>query len=357
MRSLYCTADQVATPTGGGAVTANEIEALGAVSQELVILSARELQPALYAQPESPFAYDHFALHRVQEMGNFDLAHFYSGTFSNTVRWLKSQGGVVTYTVPAHDRRVTVEEHRLQGLDYPYPHISDDRLWRLFSRGYRDADIVVAPSSLAARFLEAEGCQDVRVIPHGCWPPERVAGMPQEFTAGYLGQVGIDKGLIYLLKAWESLNYRDATLVLAGPGTDSLGPYIQANVNGGKIKLLGFVPDVSAFYASVSVYVQCSVCESFGIEILEALACGRPVIASEGAGASELVEEGMGFRAPIRDPAAIARAIAWCRQHRGSLAEMGQKGRKKAEEYSWLKIRSKYQQMWATVCPSDPDGR
>lgn len=347
LRSLYCTADSIGTATGGGVVTRNESEALRAISDSMVALGEAELAPSRYRQPDSVFLFDYLAFWRVRDE-RFDLAHLYSGGFPHTVRWLKEHGARVAYTVPAHDRRTTIEEHVLQGMEYPYHNISDENLWAIFSQGYREADVVVAPSSAAAKFLEIEGCQNVAVIPHGCHLPERVPPLPESFNVGYMGQAGPDKGVTYLLKAWEMLNYNDATLVLASRHEDYLRSYIQRNIRRGRFKVLGFVPDLADFYEQVSVYAQPSICESFGIELLEAFAHARPVIASEGAGASELIEEGTdGWVVPIRSPQAIAERIEQARRSR--LAEMGLRCRERAAEFTWDRIRGRYQQVWRGV--------
>lgn len=351
MRSLYCTADKIGTETGGGVVTKNELEALRSVSDDVFVLSYDQLNPAGFHQPDSVFLFDYLALQQIKNK-HFDLAHFYSSTFTQTVSWLKSKGTQVTYTVPFHDRKTTVEEFHRLGLEYPFPHIKDDDLWSIFSEGYRLADKVIAPSKRSAQLLRDEGCQDVVVIPHGVNIPNEVKPIPNEFKVGYLGAYGPDKGVLYLLQGWATLNYPDAELVLAGPGSGSLEPFVRQVANQGRFALLGYVNDVTDFYNQISVYCQPSVCESFGIEILEAIARGRPVIASEGAGASELIEDGVeGFVVPIRDPQAIAEKIDWFRKNSEKMVEMvlalfSRNARKKAENYTWDKIRKRYIEIW-----------
>ncbi|MDP2663603.1 MAG: glycosyltransferase, partial [Dehalococcoidia bacterium] len=338
-RAAYITADMVGTPTGGGGVTQNESLALTefAGGDRCVVLDAKDLSPAVYQQPDSVFLPDYFALWGTRGRP-LDLAHFYSGTFSQTVHDLHQKGVRVTYTVPAHDRSRTVEEFHRLGLVYPYPHIADPSLWVWFSQGYREADVVIAPSQASAEFLQDEGCRDVRVIPHGHTPPapDKVLPIGPQFAAGYLGQIGPDKGLVYLVRAWSELGDGQASLVIAGAGTDTLGSMISGSAGHGRFSLLGWLPDKSQLYNQVSVVVQPSVCESFGIEVLEAWSYGRPVIVSQGAGVWELVEEGVdGWVVPIRDPHAIAERLDWCRRHPVELRAMGEKGRQKSERYTW----------------------
>ncbi|MBA7568757.1 putative glycosyltransferase EpsD [subsurface metagenome] len=345
MKSLYCTTDMVGAETGGGIVTRNELGALRSMSEVKLLLRQDRIAPARFHQPESPFLYDYFALSLISSSFKYDLAHFYSGTFSQTIRWLKAQGTKVTYTIAAHDRKTSIEEFGRLGLEYPFLHISDDFLWALYSEGIRLADVVITPSEKSAKLLKSEGCQNVVVIPHGVNLPQEVSPIPEQFDVAYLGQCGPDKGLLYLIQGWGMLNYPDSRLILAGRGTEELETFIRQITDRGNFVLLGQVPDVSDVYHACSVYVQPSVTEGFGIEILEAMSYGRPVIASQGAGASELVGDS-GFIVPIRDPGAIAEHIDWLKRNAAETRAMGQKAREKARKYTWAKIRAVYAKMW-----------
>ena len=353
--ALYVCAEEIQEGSGGGLVVTQERQALGALGFDRVFtLSGQEIDPLAHSLSQTPFLNDMLAAEWVwtwlQERDpeyKPVLAHFYSGTFSTTVRHLKARGVPVSYTIPAHDRRVTIEEHKNLTGGYPWPHIGDDFLWKIFSAGYREADLVIAPSKSSAAFLSAEGCRNVQVIPHGCHLPDRVEPLPQAFAAGYMGQVGVDKGLVYLFRAWGKLNYPDATLILAGVGSEQLRFFISQSAGGGKFSVWGYIPEVSKLYNAISVYVQPSVCEGFGIEVLEAFAHGRPAIVSQGAGAADVVSEGVdGWVVPIRDPDAIAERLDWCRRNPVKLAEMGKKAREKAGGYTWEKIRERYKDAW-----------
>ena len=348
-KSLYCTSDLIGTSTGGGIVTFNELEALKCVSDEVFILSAKELSPSKFRQPESPFLYDYFALSQIKNK-HFDLAHFYSGTFSNTISWLKSRGTKVCCTIAAHNRKVSIEEFGRLGLEYPFHHIKDDDLWSIYFEGCSLANVIIAPSKLSADFLRAEGCKNVVVIPHGYTMPDKVEPIPEKFDVAYLGVFGPDKGLVYLIQAWSMLNYNDSKLILAGRGTEQLEPMIRGLVNQGEFCLLGFVENRSEVFNAASVMIQPSVCEGFGIPVVEAMAHGRPVIATEGAGASELIDNGInGFVVPIRDPRAIADKIDYLKRNPNKVKEMGKNARRKSKDYTWDKIRRKYIEIFSSL--------
>lgn len=349
MKSLYCTADTIGTETGGGIVTRNELEVLKSVSEVELVLDRDSIIPTRFQQPDSPFLFDYFALEQIWDK-HFDIAHFYSGTFTLTVKHLKDKGTKVSYMVPAHDREVSLAEFLRLGLNYPYPHIRDENLFHILTEGYRLADVVIAPSTKSAELLRLQGCQNVIVIPHGLNWPRNVKSIPDRFNVAYLGAIGPDKGLMYLIQAWGVLDYSDSWLVLAGAGTETLDGFIRQLTDKGSFTLQGRVADVADIYNECSVYVQPSVTEGFGLEILEAMAYGRPVIASEGAGASELIEDGVtGFVVPIRDPQAIADRIDWLKQNRDRIPEMGQKARAKARNYTWDKVRKKYARVFSSL--------
>jgi glycosyltransferase involved in cell wall biosynthesis len=348
MKSLYCTADKISMDTGGGVVAANELEALRSLSDDVFVLSRDNIDPALFKQPVSPFLEDYFALQRIKDK-HFDIAHFYSGCFSETVRYLKEHSTKVSYTIAAHDRHLSIEEFQRLGMEYPFHNISDDDLFQIYTEGYRLADVVIASSNKSAEILKSDiGCKNVTIVPHGCDLPKEIKPIPNEFRVGYLGAYGPDKGVLYLIQAWTLLNYPDTELVLAGTGSETLETFIRQVANNGRFALLGRVVDVGDFYNSISVYIQPSVTEGFGLEILEALSYGRPVIASEGAGASEIVGDA-GFTVPIRSPEAIAEKIDWLKNNRDSMISMGQKGRIIARKYIWPKIRQKYGRIFSSL--------
>jgi len=225
------------------------------------------------------------------------------------------------------------EFYRL-GLPYNYPHLTNQFLWRLYTAHIKMADTVICPSKTSADYIaEKLGLDNVVVIPHGCNPPKEIPPYPDTFTVGHLGVNGPDKGQVYLVTAWRRLNI-DGRLLIAGFGT---------KVWGG----LGYVKDPSIVYANCTVYVQPSVTEAFGIPCLEAMSYGRPVIATEGAGVHELIEDGKeGFIVPIRNSHAIAEKILYFYDNPSEVKRMGRNARLKALNYTWDKIREHYKEVY-----------
>lgn len=284
---FYITADKIGSDqqTGAGHVCHNELFALRNLvahdmdcADEVKVFSAPEVT-------YEPFKGDEYVAEKIKPfLGKIKLAHFYSGTFSKCVKILKESGAKVTYTVAAHSIEASKQAFEDMGLTYNFPHLTEPALLAKYIEGYKLADVVIAPSTHSKSVLDGQGCKDIRVIPHGCYLPTEVRPFPAFFTVGYLGATGPDKGLIHLLRAWAKLNYKNALLILAGRDSPDLLPLIR-QIGGGNIFCAGWQKTPSDLYNKCTVYIQPSTTEGFGCEVVEALAHGRPVICSEGAGA------------------------------------------------------------------------
>ncbi len=365
---LYLTADRIGESSGGGIVTFQESQAL----QEFAVLNGlgtvrtvgreelgkTDISVGHFLNGE-PWIWDQLAYHRFGS--DVKLAHIYSGTFSESVKKLKANGAKVVYTVAAHSVEASRKAHADLGMPYPYNHLTDPLLWRRYSEGYWMADAIVVPSTYSERVVQEQhqalfGKPHPRVvvIPHGCHLPEKVPPLPKRFVVGYLGSYGADKGVRHLLEAWKKLDYKDATLLLAG--RDSLSDWVQnlvARFGGGAILLGGWVKDVADFYAKCSVYCQPSCTEAFGIEVLEAAACGRPVICSAGAGAADAIPESRRFPAgdvnamiDLIDKEKRAQEYYWNQDQKGQVQEAF---RNIAKEHDWKLIRQRYQNIYSEL--------
>lgn len=358
MSNLYITADQVGGWSGGSQVTFNE-------SQALASLGPCEVWGRDYLRNfgtiwDEPWHCDKASVYRLKmwkelakedkkyDLSGAKIAHFYAGTFSETVKTLKDRGVKISYTAAAHDVEVSRREHQLLGIPYDYSHITEPDLWKRYIQGYLEADVLICPSQHSAKVMQDFGFNGrVEIIPHGVNLPDSVSPLPERFTVGYLGAVGPDKGLRYLIEAWGKLAYKDATLVIAG--RDSTHPFVSQMIHqwGGNanFNLLGWVEDVSTFYNSLSLYIQPSVTEGFGIEVLEAMSFGRPVVCSRGAGAWGLVIPHWDCKPA--DAEGLAAKIDAIRTGYGTeLAKIGDINRTVAGYYTWDKIREKYLNLW-----------
>jgi len=349
MALLYLTQDRIGTPSGGGFVTRFELESLASLGEDLAKMDSSAV-PICEDPFENDERYSKAVKQLVEERGAPRIAHVYAGCFTTTVEFLKSKGTKITYTADAHDPDRSIEEFGRCGFDYPNRHMSDPNLRAMYVKGYKLADTVIVPSAHSERVMKAFGCQNVILIPHPVRPFPNL-DLPEKFTVGYMGQGGPDKGLRYLLEAWRILNLKGARLVLAGNNVENI-LFLWRRDGGRDIEIMGFVDKEEKFYRRISVYIQPSVTEGFGVPVLEAMACGRPVIVSEGTGAVDALASApaqIGIRVPIRDPKAIASAIRFYAENPEKVLEHGQQARAYSKVYAPDLIREKYVALWRSL--------
>lgn len=347
-RFLYLTADTIGNHTGGGKVTYHEREALSTLG-DVITISRSEL-----GQCADPWGWDEKALEILQKQDvKFDLAHVYSGTFSKTAAYLKERGTKIVWTIAAHDKEVSKEEHEKYGGGFPYKHLTDSALWNAYITGYRLSDVIICPSSYSKGIVEGYGgCSSVRVITHGCDPVKNYIECSPKFVVGYLGSIGFDKGLIYLCQAWKKASalwaaqgVTNTMLLLAGK--DSTNPFMSQIWNvygGGNVTFAGWQRDLSYFYNKISLYCQPSATEGFGLEILEAMAHGRAVITSTNCGGPDVIEDyNSVFEA--RNVDSLVGILNSFRLNM-YLGQIGVNNRIKSEQFTWDIIKKKYIQLW-----------
>jgi glycosyltransferase involved in cell wall biosynthesis len=92
----------------------------------------------------------------------------------------------------------------------------------------------------------------------------------------------------------------------------------------------GFRSDVGAFYQMADLFVMSSVQEGLGTAVLDALALGKPVVATNSGGIPEIIEDGQtGRLVAAADPAALAQGIVEMLTNRQEATRMGNRGRQR----------------------------
>ena len=121
----------------------------------------------------------------------------------------------------------------------------------------------------------------------------------------------------------------DARFVIAGEG--ELRPSLERQIKDHHLEkhvfLAGFRPDVLSVHKAFDVFVMSSVSEGLGTSLLDAMACGKPVVATRVGGIPEVVVDGeTGFLVPPRDHEAMARAIVTLLEDEALRRRMGAAG-------------------------------
>jgi glycosyltransferase involved in cell wall biosynthesis len=175
----------------------------------------------------------------------------------------------------------------------------------------RSADLVLCPSQATADDCLAHGfgADRIRVIPWGTTPVvvtpgdiervRRIHHLERPYVL-WVGTVEPRKNVGTLIDAFAALGRHDIDLVLVGPDgwNEDLGARVAAV--GDRVHRLGFVADadLTALYAGAAAFCFPSLREGFGLPVLEAMAAGAPVVASNDAAVAEVA----GDAAVLVDP-------------------------------------------------------
>jgi len=226
-----------------------------------------------------------------------------------------------------------------------------------FRRYIGKADRVIAVSRVAANFIgHFVKREKIVVIPNGVdvhrFNPTNhdilVSNNEVVTESGpvilYVGRLTHRKGVHILVKAMPLVLkvFPGAKLLIVGSGymQDFIKLLVRRLELGACIKLMGFIPDgeLPKLYNACNVFVLPSLyCESFGGVLLEAMASGRPIVASRTGGIPEIIENNItGILIERGNKESLANAILKILSDQDLAEQLGNNGRKIAEaKYSW----------------------
>lgn len=166
---------------------------------------------------------------------------------------------------------------------------------------------------------------------------------------GVVGRLSYEKGLDILLNALTLIKQEDVHLVISGDGPETKNLIKQAR----KLKVshrthfIGYQNEIKPIYEMIDIYVQPSRFEGMPMSILEAMAVGCPVVASQIDGNSELVTDGVtGWLVPPEDPGSLAKVIQAALSN--PTEAMGRSDRARelvSKQYSIMKIIEKWEKL------------
>jgi glycosyltransferase involved in cell wall biosynthesis len=154
---------------------------------------------------------------------------------------------------------------------------------------------------------------------------------------GFTASLALRKGQLYLVEAIKRLAeaYPDIRCLLIGTGPERqrLEEAIKKDNLEDRVFLLGLRRDVPEVLRALDIYVSPAVEEAFGINILEAMLMGLPVVATAVGGVPELVlDEVTGLLVPARDPSSLAGAVERLLKDQPLAVQMGSAGQQRARE-------------------------
>jgi phosphatidylinositol alpha-mannosyltransferase len=276
--------------------------------------------------------------------GEFDVLHIHEPFApSVSVLALWSARGPVVGTFHAsveRSRALLAAKHGLQpALEKIHARIAVSPAARKYVVEHLGGSVVLIPNGVSvARFSAAE--------PLPGWPGEGGA-------VGFLGRIDEPrKGLSVLLDAL-ALMRRPARLLVAGPGDVEEVTFDLPDAVRERVTFLGQVSeeDKRRFFHSVDVYCAPNTGgESFGIVLIEALAAGTPIVASELDAFRRVLDEGdAGELVPPEDPAALALALDSLLSDAARRRAVAKRGSALVRRYDWPAIAEAIVGVYETV--------
>jgi phosphatidylinositol alpha-mannosyltransferase len=218
----------------------------------------------------------------------------------------------------------------------------------------------IAVSEASARFIGDRLEGEFRIVPNGVDVEAFARGTPPaDVPLGrrmlWVGRLDPQKGFGVAVGAFARLapEFPDLHLLVAGDGRDrdaveGLPPGVRS-----RVVMLGTVPHglLPAYHAAADAFVAPALGqESFGMVLVEAMAAGVPVVASDIAGYREVVHhEEDGLLVPPGDSEALGFAIRRVLQDPDLSARLRRAGRARAERYSWDVVTDQIEAIYAEV--------
>ncbi len=285
-----------------------------------------------------------------------DVVHIFFGIPDGPIGWALKRVHGLPYLISLRGADVPSDEVKRFAKQY--------KILRPFVRWlWHDADAVVAVSS-GLREYAFETTEDVpiTVIPNAIelsvFTPPRQREHEGPVRLLFVGRFNAFKNVETLLKAAAHLKKMDIDnfeLQLIGDGEQrsTLERLTVEKELTRQVHFLGWVDrnSILNFYRQADLFVTATTWEGMPNTVLEAMACGLPVVASRASGLEELVKEGVnGYLVDINDPVALADRLLDLIDNPYERLRMGKESRRVAEqEFAWEYIAEQYVEIYQKI--------
>jgi len=230
---------------------------------------------------------------------------------------------------------------------------------RLHLKTIQKSDAVITISQKVRKLYEGiVDDEKISVIPlgvdTGVFKPAEKRVHKDDYEILYVGYLYELKGVEYLIRsmALVAREQGDVKLRIVGEGPEKsrLVALTKALNLEDRVLFEGFVPhtQIARCYQQCDIFCFPTLGEPFGKVVLEAMACGKPVVASNVGGPSEIIEDGRtGFLVHSARPRALADKILELLSNEWRIRKIGANARKViVQKYSWEKIAGAYNKLY-----------
>jgi glycosyltransferase involved in cell wall biosynthesis len=157
------------------------------------------------------------------------------------------------------------------------------------------------------------------------------------------------------------MDFIESTLIIAGKGKDEgfLHDLVRGQNYPGRIEISGYIDNnhKDEFISRSYMVILPSRAEGQGIVILEAAACGKPVIVSDIPELKYAVDAGFGLSFKTGDAEDLAEKIKYLIQNESLRKEMGARAREYAKDFTWDKIAETFDNYITSIASQNSSGR
>ncbi|NQT72527.1 MAG: glycosyltransferase [Chloroflexi bacterium] len=302
----------------------------------------------------------------MKDLGSFDLIHLHEyRTMLNTLVHYKATKAGTPYLIQAHgDIPPIMVKHKLK------------RLYDIFwgKRILCGASKTIALTQREAMQYKDVGIHDnkIEIIPNGI-PYSELEDMPtpgkfrktygigeNEKVVLFLARIHRIKQPDLLARSFATLmnELQNITLVIAGPDEGFLRPLRQIVSQLGIFEKVLFTGPLygqakKQAFVDANVYVLPSLYETFPISVLEASACGTPVIVTNQCGIADIIRDQIGLVVPPEQES-LATAISQLLTNDELAAKLGENGKYiVGQHYTWPKIASQLESLYFNCLTTD----
>jgi len=209
------------------------------------------------------------------------------------------------------------------------------------------ASCLLVASSFTRQSLVENGvaAEAITVVPYGVdlqmfhADPNQTRHRDGPLKLLFVGRINQRKGIKYLLEALRLFPAHQVQLTVCGKVVDDLAIFRPF---GDQVTVRPSVSSAALVeaYQTADLFVFPSVAEGFGQVLLEALACGLPIVSTTHTAAPDLIDDGrQGFIVEPCRSDLLAERIHWAIEHRSDLAAMRYEARIRAEQFTWQRFR------------------
>jgi glycosyltransferase involved in cell wall biosynthesis len=291
-----------------------------------------------------------------------DVVHIFFGIPDGPLGWLLKRVYGLPYLISLRGADVPSDEVKRFAKHYKLLRPLVRWLWR-------DADALVAVSNgLRGYAYETTPDLPIHVIPNAIelsvFTPPRQRSQDGPVRLLFVGRFNAFKNVEALLEAAGQLKAKgidnfELQLIGDGERRSNLERLTVEKQLTRHVHFLGWVDRKAIVdrYRQADLFVTATTWEGMPNTVLEAMACGLPVVATRASGLQELVREGVnGYLVDLNDSAALANCLAELIDNPYERQRMGKESRKVAEqEFAWEYIAEQYVQIYKKIAGAAPD--